>query len=572
MGVSYSQTLNEAQGIKTAADFAGAQDRWGQMVGALGDAGRILTTTPLTGGATYTQTGVDRLAPTGTDKPAFPVGQVRGLVWADQAGTLYLDESENNSTWTTTATISVSASTTTELPWTNLTKRYYRFRYVNGASAQTSFVLVQQAAGLAVPNVNLTGSTVTESQTASQAVPTRQAFKDVAMRAYENIVDIIGAENILMFVPGWETSGSVLKDLLNPDIQFDVVGATLGQTGLLHPVPNFDGVNDYCVQKAKTEATTHNAQVDLTSGTMKAAQKLVTLNCGLGFVNLYLIKTGAPSAQLKVDIVEDSAGVPGSTVVWSSNAKWTSDIDASTVWCIGFDRSAPAQLVRSKTYWLVLYYSSVTTVDASNYVSWRLDNAGAYGQPRATYDGVTWTVTSGQSHAFHLYGDELIVTDDASFVGVGKFGASNITQILMSMVGKQGDWTLLSVRYQYQYGVQSIWKDSAGNNLIVDSNRFSLNVHEVIASTFSKVNAAAKAKLYLNGKLENTADGIANNGLRQVQYPAAFSTYIGFIGPSSQWMQGPAGPWIWTKNELMATQVAKITNQLLALRRLQEAV
>jgi hypothetical protein len=85
---------------------------------------------------------------------------VRGLVKANQAGTLYLEESEDNSTWTTTTTVSVSANVTTELPWTALTKQYFRFRYVNGAMAQTSFSLIQQVAGLQVERVEVTGSTV----------------------------------------------------------------------------------------------------------------------------------------------------------------------------------------------------------------------------------------------------------------------------------------------------------------------------------------------------------------------------------------------------------------------------
>ncbi|MGB9886758.1 MAG: hypothetical protein ACPLRW_07170 [Moorellales bacterium] len=155
----YGATLNrDQQLIKTTADFSAGYNRWINNVANLDDGGVILTTTPLGASASYTQTSIDRLIPNGANLPPYPIGRVRGLVWADQAGTLYLEESENDSTWTTITSMPVSAGVTTELPWTNLTKRYFRFRYVNGPTAQTSFVLIQQCAGLAVSNVQLAGS------------------------------------------------------------------------------------------------------------------------------------------------------------------------------------------------------------------------------------------------------------------------------------------------------------------------------------------------------------------------------------------------------------------------------
>ncbi len=85
---------------------------------------------------------------------AHAIAAVRGLVYADKAGTLYLEESDDaGATDTDTATVAVSANTLTELPWTALTKRWYRFRYANGAAAQTSFKLVQDAIGLEEANL-----------------------------------------------------------------------------------------------------------------------------------------------------------------------------------------------------------------------------------------------------------------------------------------------------------------------------------------------------------------------------------------------------------------------------------
>jgi hypothetical protein len=110
----------------------------------------MLTKTPLQANMSYIQAGRDRF------ESGIPAGSVSGLVWADKAGTLYLEESDDDGvTWSQTTNVSVSASTTTVLPWTALTKQQYRFRYVNGAAAQTKFRLVQQARGMELTTVDL---------------------------------------------------------------------------------------------------------------------------------------------------------------------------------------------------------------------------------------------------------------------------------------------------------------------------------------------------------------------------------------------------------------------------------
>lgn len=110
----------------------------------------MLTKTPLQANMSYIQAGRDRF------ESGIPAGSVSGLVWADKAGTLYLEESDDDGvTWSQTTNVSVSASTTTVLPWTALTKQQYRFRYVNGAAAQTKFRLVQQTRGMELTTVDL---------------------------------------------------------------------------------------------------------------------------------------------------------------------------------------------------------------------------------------------------------------------------------------------------------------------------------------------------------------------------------------------------------------------------------
>lgn len=115
----------------------------------------VVKSKPMAASEAYSQPAQDRFHDTN------PIGAVRGLIYADQAGTLYLEETDVEGTsWTTTATIAVAAATTTKLDWTTLTKRWYRFRHVNGATAQTNFRLIQQARGLELIDTQLTGSTV----------------------------------------------------------------------------------------------------------------------------------------------------------------------------------------------------------------------------------------------------------------------------------------------------------------------------------------------------------------------------------------------------------------------------
>lgn len=112
----------------------------------------VLTRVPLPANGTYTQGTMDRF----NDRE--PVGSVYALVYADKGGVLYIEESDDEGVnWSQTVTKSVLSNTTTEVSWTALTKRWYRFRYANGAAAQGKFVLIQQSQPLELKDVQLTG-------------------------------------------------------------------------------------------------------------------------------------------------------------------------------------------------------------------------------------------------------------------------------------------------------------------------------------------------------------------------------------------------------------------------------
>ena len=74
--------------------------------------------------------------------------KVRGLTWGDKAATLYVEESDNGSTWVATKTTAIVAKTTADTGWVTLSKRYYRFRIKNGAATQGSIILYQQIVGM----------------------------------------------------------------------------------------------------------------------------------------------------------------------------------------------------------------------------------------------------------------------------------------------------------------------------------------------------------------------------------------------------------------------------------------
>lgn len=128
----------------------------------------VLSTTPLLANATAyypSRTGELRVANT------FVINQIRAYLWTDRAGILYLQESEDGSTWTNLASIPVRASTFESFPLTTLSKRSYRWRYVNRSAAQSKFVLLHDrvAIGSVINVPNATTGTFTTLQNAATA-------------------------------------------------------------------------------------------------------------------------------------------------------------------------------------------------------------------------------------------------------------------------------------------------------------------------------------------------------------------------------------------------------------------
>jgi len=88
------------------------------------------TTTALAANASWTSASIDMLN----------YSKLYVTVFADQAGTLYIEQSPNNINWDVSESISVSANAGVAVI-REIAARYCRVRYVNGAAAQTVFRL-----------------------------------------------------------------------------------------------------------------------------------------------------------------------------------------------------------------------------------------------------------------------------------------------------------------------------------------------------------------------------------------------------------------------------------------------
>lgn len=134
---------------------------------------RAVTETPLAGGATFTYAAQDRL--TG----GMLESRLRFFVDTDQGGTLNVEESHDGTTWVLIgAALSVSANVLADTNWRSLTRRYWRVRYVNGATTQTRLRLYEVRD--AFPDDVIVGNTVTVSGTVTANVTAGAQVREFA--------------------------------------------------------------------------------------------------------------------------------------------------------------------------------------------------------------------------------------------------------------------------------------------------------------------------------------------------------------------------------------------------------
>jgi hypothetical protein len=119
------------------AQISGTQPVSGTVTSNIGTSGLVVYTdsaTNLAGAATFTGTSRD-----GGSTPAYNKFIVNA--YTNQAGTLYVEKSTDNTNWRLAAKPVAVAIDLPEQVEVLVTTRYMRVRYVNGATAQTLFSL-----------------------------------------------------------------------------------------------------------------------------------------------------------------------------------------------------------------------------------------------------------------------------------------------------------------------------------------------------------------------------------------------------------------------------------------------
>ncbi|MCY8544378.1 phage-like element PBSX protein XepA [Bacillus vallismortis] len=132
----YEFPLDKTGKAGAVRPYRGEKNDFVTPVSNLSGVAEILTNAALKATEAYSQLGQDRLG-------TVLISKVKGWAYADREGTLFVEESENNNVWTTTAAVNVSAGVLRETDWVYLSKRYYRFRYVNGNLQQSEFAVYQ---------------------------------------------------------------------------------------------------------------------------------------------------------------------------------------------------------------------------------------------------------------------------------------------------------------------------------------------------------------------------------------------------------------------------------------------
>ena len=421
------------------------------------------------------------------------------------------------------------------------------------------------------------GSRQDDFQNGARATLWTQAQRDIAARAYENIIDIIGLENIKLLLPLWETTytgagAAEFSDMIRPHIKFTGSGIALGNAGLLNPVPYFNGTSSQIVQKALVEATAGSTEFAVNNATFKIAQKVTayTLFGDIKTVQMKLKKTGSPVADMVIELVEDNAGEPTGATVATTEVQLASDVLA-TSGLFGFCFANAYNCGGTKTYWLVFKYSATTTIGVGDYISVIYDNAGAYGQPNATWNGAAWTVNAGQSCPFKVYDDSLTVAGDHSIIAAFSVYSTSTN---MSIVQPTPGHVITNgggLIYGAAPNSKALKAYACGGGTVDITKSIVLPPYpmlEIASKTFSYNEVSEKHKLYRGTELLASGSGTGLTGAnnpRQAFVVGAARNATNFTYYS--WHNGTVGPVIMTSTVLTQREIGQIVNQLQAFRR-----
>jgi hypothetical protein len=164
------------------------------------------------------------------------------------------------------------------------------------------------------------------------------------------------------------------------------------KAGMFHKAPDY--TIDVNVATAITEDATQGCRSAVDNSTVKVSQGITTVLAGpLSFIDVKLIKVGAPTGTVVFTLEANAGGVPSNTPLATSRRLDVSRISttAQTVRII-FD--TPYAVSAATVYHLVM--QGTWTVSATNYVGWRMDGSAApyAGGSKALFDSDTSTWTA----------------------------------------------------------------------------------------------------------------------------------------------------------------------------------
>lgn len=401
---------------------------------------------------------------------------------------------------------------------------------------------------------------------AVEEVPSEDA--NFVSDVYENIASVIGGENIVMLLPMWEESGDVVKDIVNPEIKFKRVGATMRQDGLLHPTPHFNRTNsEYFIQSNKTGNLTQNTSLPITPD-KKVAQLIKPIGSKVSFIRFRLRPYGtAPTASLRVTICENSNGVPGNPIVNGTSE----EILFSSV-AIGqyasFRFLVPPVLKANTQYWAVLEYVNKTGIDASNYIASYYDSSGGYGTGRAEYEG-SWTKSLGDM-AFEVYDNLLDLDGDFSVVTAIKNEASGVDYNTLNIIGTSSTSNNSLSLALTSGGLTATTR--ANGTQQASADRWIQNDWHTVAMTFNQASSDNKLRLFIDNIAYGTASGYAGSTNDLSRQPLTIGATTLYNGAISNSFMGQIGPIIITKTTLTPSQIAEISFLLSSRRRMGDDV
>ncbi|ASB88450.1 MULTISPECIES: hypothetical protein [Bacillus] len=161
-------------------------------------AAELLTNLPLKATEVYNQYGQDRLGD-------VLISKVRGYAFADKAGSLYVEESDDGNSWSTVKSLDVSENALGDTGWVYLSKRYYRFRYVNGNLEQSDFALYQSL-GAGEQDVRVSGGLESPSlEIPADGLPVK-ALKTNITQSYLEEQTIKAGESVYLNIDALGTS------------------------------------------------------------------------------------------------------------------------------------------------------------------------------------------------------------------------------------------------------------------------------------------------------------------------------------------------------------------------------